>query len=228
MRTTGAGRPGRAAGPRAGAARGSGRLPRAGAGAKADRAVEARGRGRRGAARARRRTARGLAVTAAVLAAVMLVAGCGGGGGGKAGGDDGGPGSGGGPTAGHRAPAAVPTSHSAEPPASSAPGVGPDGTAETVAPSAGGGRAQATVPRARLTPATGTFTERQKDYLVGKVPEGMDPAAVLQNGQDACDRIANTAQEDARAARQAVKDGEIPGARDAITYLCPAYRYLLD
>lgn len=184
----------------------------------AGREAGARTRGSRGEAPVRGRTARALAAAVAALAAAGLVAGCGGGG--SSGG-----------TAGHRTPppvsATVSSTADSEPPVSSAPGVGPDGTAETVPPTAVGGRAQATVPRARLTPATGTFTERQKDYLVGKVPEGMDPAAVLQNGQDACDRIADTVQEDAGAARRAVADGEIPGARDAIRYLCPKFQYLL-
>ncbi|MFG1810553.1 hypothetical protein [Streptomyces sp. NPDC049040] len=123
-------------------------------------------------------------------------------------------------------PASAPAA-TAERPASSAPGVGPDGSAE---PSAEGTQAAApkTVPKSRLTPATGTFTEPQKDYLVGKVPVGMDPAAVLEAGQTACERIATTEDEDRAAARRAVEDGEIAHARDAITYLCPAYRDLLD
>jgi hypothetical protein len=119
------------------------------------------------------------------------------------------------------------TPAAAERPAAPAPGIGPNRTAEpTTAPGAGG--AQKTVPKARLTPATGTFTDTQRDYLAGKVPVGMDPTAVLQTGLDACERIADTADADRAAARRAVNDGEIAYARDAITYLCPAYRGLLD
>lgn len=114
----------------------------------------------------------------------------------------------------------------AEQPAASAPGIGPDGTTEpSSAPS--GGRAAQTVPKAQLTPATGTFTDRQRDYLVGKVPKGMDPSAVLQTGQESCQRIADTADASRAVAKQAIASGEIPDAKDAITYLCPQYENLL-
>ncbi|WP_414720754.1 hypothetical protein [Streptomyces sp.] len=115
-----------------------------------------------------------------------------------------------------------------EPPAASSPGIGPDGTAPTDPPKPGTpATTQATVPRARLTPATGTFTEAQQEYLVGKVPTGMDPSAILQVGLESCDRIANTADASPRLARQAIEDGEIADARDAITYLCPKFKTLL-
>jgi hypothetical protein len=155
------------------------------------------------------------AALAAVAAAAALLTGCGGGGG----------------AGGGRHPSAAPATTAtatAEPPASPSPGIGPDGTAETGAADSGGAARQPTVPRARLTPATGTFTNRQKDYLVGKVPKGMDPSAVLQTGQESCERIANTADASPALARQAIRDGEIPDARDAITYLCPKYENLLD
>lgn len=153
-------------------------------------------------------------MTAVTLVAVALLVGCGSGGGG-AGSED---------TA-RPAPSAPAT---VEPPAASSPGIGPDGTAPTDPPAPGApATTQATVPKARLTPATGTFTEAEREYLVGKVPTGMDPAAVLQAGQESCDRIANTADASARLARQAIKDGEIADARDAITYLCPKFTNLL-
>ncbi|SFE42153.1 hypothetical protein SAMN05216251_10351 [Actinacidiphila alni] len=131
-----------------------------------------------------------------------------------------------------------------ERPAVSAPAIGPDGTAEPTDTATGGGKdggssgssdtsgssgssKQATLPKSQLTPATGTFTDQQKDYLVGKVPKGMDPAAVLQTGQESCDRIANTADASPKLAKQAIADGEIADAKDAITYLCPKYKSLL-
>lgn len=129
---------------------------------------------------------------------------------------------------------ATPTS---ERPASSAPAIGPDGTAEPSASALGGtdgtggsngaSSKESTLPKAQLTPATGTFTNKQKDYLVGKVPKGMDPAAVLQTGQESCDRIANTADASPKLAKEAIASGEIADAKDAITYLCPKYRNLL-
>ncbi|MBM9503319.1 hypothetical protein [Actinacidiphila acididurans] len=83
------------------------------------------------------------------------------------------------------------------------------------------------MPRSKLTPATGTFTDREKDYLVGKVPKGMDPSAVLQTGQESCERVATAADASPQLAREAIRDGEIPDAKDAITYLCPKYSDLL-
>ncbi|WP_433887964.1 hypothetical protein [Streptomyces sp. CA-111067] len=111
-----------------------------------------------------------------------------------------------------------------EPPAASAPGIGPDGTTESTGPAG----PQKTLPKAQLTPATGTFTDSQRDYLVGRVPTGMDPSAVLQTGQESCDRIATTAGVDPGAAREAIKSGQIADAKGAITYLCPKYKNLLD
>lgn len=49
----------------------------------------------------------------------------------------------------------------------------------------------------------------------------MDPAAVLQSGEEACQRIERTAKRDKDAAVGALVAGEIPGAKDAITFLCP-------
>lgn len=85
-----------------------------------------------------------------------------------------------------------------------------------------------TVPKAELTPATGTFTKKQKKYLTNRVPKGIDPAAILEAGQDTCDRIARTAKHDRDAAVGAIRSGEITGAKDAITQLCPQYKPLLE
>ncbi|MEU3060781.1 hypothetical protein AB0P12_06280 [Streptomyces subrutilus] len=77
------------------------------------------------------------------------------------------------------------------------------------------------LPDAKLTPKTGSFTAQEKKYLSGRVPEKMDPAAVLQTGQEACQRIERTAKRDKDAATGAVITGEIAGARDAVDLLCP-------
>lgn len=84
-----------------------------------------------------------------------------------------------------------------------------------------------TVPEAELTPATGSFDKKQKEYLVGRVPEGTDPAAVLVAGQATCERITRTAKVDRKAAVDAIRSGEIGGAKAAITHLCPQHRDLL-
>jgi hypothetical protein len=84
-----------------------------------------------------------------------------------------------------------------------------------------------TVPKAELTPATGSFTDEEKEYLTDRVPEGTDPAAVLAAGQETCERISRTAKVDRRAAVEAMRSGEIGGAKAAVTHLCPEHRDLL-
>ncbi|MFJ3979558.1 hypothetical protein [Streptomyces sp. NPDC090021] len=113
-----------------------------------------------------------------------------------------------------------------KPPASSA---APD-PADTPAPSEPAPDAKPTgpvLPDAKLTPKTGSFTAEEKKYLSGRVPEKMDPAAVLQTGQEACQRVARTAKRDKDAATGAIITGEIRGAKDAITHLCPDQKPVL-
>ncbi|WP_198668275.1 hypothetical protein [Streptomyces triticisoli] len=84
------------------------------------------------------------------------------------------------------------------------------------------------LPDAKLTPATGSFTAEEKKYLHGRVPENMDPAAVLQVGQEACQRIERTAARDRDAAVGALIAGDVPSADDAIPRLCPKLKPLLS
>jgi hypothetical protein len=77
------------------------------------------------------------------------------------------------------------------------------------------------VPKGELTPATGSFTKKEKSYLSGRVPKGTDPAAVLQLGQETCDRIARVAEVDKDAAIGGIITGQIGGAKGAVTHLCP-------
>ncbi|MFD5408492.1 hypothetical protein ACFV4Q_08425 [Streptomyces nojiriensis] len=83
------------------------------------------------------------------------------------------------------------------------------------------------LPDAKITPKTGSFTAEEKKYLSGRVPDKVDPASVLQGGQDACQRVQRTAKHDKDAATGAVITGEIPGAKDAITLLCPDQKPIL-
>lgn len=83
-------------------------------------------------------------------------------------------------------------------------------------------------PDAELTPATGSFTKKEKEYLSGRVPESVEPAAVLEIGEEACQRIERTAKRDKDAAVAAVVSGEIRDATDAITHLCPKQQPVLD
>ncbi|MFF5278939.1 hypothetical protein [Streptomyces sp. NPDC000133] len=84
------------------------------------------------------------------------------------------------------------------------------------------------LPDAKLTPATGSFTAKEKKFLHGRVPKNMDPAAVLQVGQETCQRIERTAAHDKDAAIGALIAGDLPSADDAIAHLCPKQKPLLD
>ncbi|MFG2307219.1 hypothetical protein ACGFS9_00805 [Streptomyces sp. NPDC048566] len=83
------------------------------------------------------------------------------------------------------------------------------------------------LPDAKLTPATGSFTDRQKKYLHGRVPKNMDPAAVLQLGEETCQRVERTAAHDEDAAVGALIAGDLPSADAAIEKLCPKQKPLL-
>ncbi|MEV6317145.1 hypothetical protein [Streptomyces sp. NPDC051776] len=84
------------------------------------------------------------------------------------------------------------------------------------------------VPEDELEPVTGSFTKKEKEYLADRVPKGTDPAAVLQVGQETCQRITRTAEHDRKAAISAIRTGEIANAESAITHLCPQQRPLLE
>ncbi|WP_328379489.1 hypothetical protein OHB13_32635 [Streptomyces sp. NBC_00440] len=83
------------------------------------------------------------------------------------------------------------------------------------------------LPDSRLTPVTGSFSKKDKKYLSGRVPQDMDPSAVLQTGQESCQRVARTAAHDRNAAVGAVIAGDIPDAKAAITLLCPDQKPVL-
>lgn len=83
-------------------------------------------------------------------------------------------------------------------------------------------------PTDELTPATGTFTKKQKKYLVDRVPKGMDPAAVLQTGQETCDRLTYLVKVDRDTAIGAVATGEIADAKPAVAHLCTQHKELVE
>lgn len=92
---------------------------------------------------------------------------------------------------------------------------------------AAGDKGTPKLPRARLTPATGSFTGKEKDYLVKRVSQGMDPAAVLEAGETACARIRTTAKASKKNAISALRTGEIDNAVPAVKHLCPKFAPLL-
>ncbi|MFI5826833.1 hypothetical protein ACIA6C_06175 [Streptomyces sp. NPDC051578] len=104
----------------------------------------------------------------------------------------------------------------------------PDPADSPGAPASPGAKPSGPVlPDSKLVPKTGSFTETEKKYLSGRVPEKMDPAAVLQTGQESCQRVERTAKHDKDAATGAIVAGEIPGAKDAIPFLCPEQKPIL-
>ncbi|WP_406391399.1 hypothetical protein [Streptomyces sp. NBC_00887] len=84
------------------------------------------------------------------------------------------------------------------------------------------------VPADGITPATGSFTKKQKEYLTDRVPKGMDPAAVLQTGQETCDRLRYLVKADRDIAVGAIVTGEVADAKPAVTHLCPQHQDLVD
>ncbi|HCA85041.1 MAG TPA: hypothetical protein DEQ61_05855, partial [Streptomyces sp.] len=83
-------------------------------------------------------------------------------------------------------------------------------------------------PVSELSPAGGSFTEREKKYLTDRVPKGNDPAAVLQTGQESCDRMAYLVRHDRDMAVSSLILGEIADAGAAADHLCPKQKPLLE
>lgn len=115
----------------------------------------------------------------------------------------------------------------AGPAASAGPEAG-SGNPSTADPQASPTSEPPKLPRGELTPATGSFTKKQKDYLVDRVPKGMDPAAVLQTGQETCDRLTYLVKVDRDTAVGAIVTGEIAHAKPAVEHLCTQHEELVD
>ncbi|MFI6895488.1 hypothetical protein ACIBM4_15380 [Streptomyces sp. NPDC050256] len=118
-------------------------------------------------------------------------------------------------------------------PAASSGAASPGPEAGAGSPSATDPQASATseppkIPAGELTPATGTFTKKQKEYLVDRVPKGMDPAAVLQTGQETCDRLTYLVKVDRDTAVGAIVTGEIADAKPAVEHLCVQHKELVE
>ncbi|WP_328890633.1 hypothetical protein [Streptomyces sp. NBC_00316] len=121
-----------------------------------------------------------------------------------------------------------PEAGSAKPSATGAPVAGP-----AAGPDAPAGPSSTTtseppkLPTDQLTPATGSFTKKQKEYLVNRVPKGMDPAAVLQTGQETCDKLSYLVKVDKDTAVAGIVTGEVTGAEPAVAHLCTEHRDLV-
>ncbi|MFI6646860.1 hypothetical protein ACIBI8_04420 [Streptomyces sp. NPDC050529] len=116
----------------------------------------------------------------------------------------------------------------AGPAASSGPaGAGP-GSPAPAGPKASPTSEPPKIPSDELTPVTGTFSKKQKEYLVDRVPKGMDPAAVLQTGQETCDRLTYLVKVDRDTAVGAIVTGEIADAKPAVEHLCVQHKDLVE
>lgn len=69
--------------------------------------------------------------------------------------------------------------------------------------------------------SSGSLTKPQEEYIEGRVPEGTDPAAVVEAGEEACYRLRYAKDVDPDAAVSALIVGQVPNAADAIPHLCP-------
>ncbi|MBB0243956.1 hypothetical protein FNQ90_07505 [Streptomyces alkaliphilus] len=72
------------------------------------------------------------------------------------------------------------------------------------------------------------FSAEEREYLDGRVPRGADPAPILQAGLETCQRLGYLSRHDPEGAVEALREGEIPGAEEAVPTLCPEHRDLLD
>lgn len=66
-----------------------------------------------------------------------------------------------------------------------------------------------------------TFDAPQEKFLAGKVPEGTDPNAVLQVGQERCDQLTSAKAVDADSVISELIMNPAPDTADAIAALCP-------
>ncbi|MBW1601128.1 hypothetical protein JJV70_03220 [Streptomyces sp. JJ66] len=103
-----------------------------------------------------------------------------------------------------------------------------DAAGESPAPSAKPEAPESVRPDAELTPATGSFTKDEKEYLSGRVPESVEPAAVLDLGKETCQRIERTAKRDQDAVVSALIRGELTDPEEAVTHLCPEQKPVLE
>ncbi|WP_433889062.1 hypothetical protein [Streptomyces sp. CA-111067] len=140
----------------------------------------------------------------------------------------------GGPDMGKHPVTTTPAGSAAPGSTAAAPSAAPGGTGGSTAPDGeapGSAADQPKVPDPQLTPpGGGTFTKQQKSYLSGRVPKGTDPVAVLEGGQEICDRLTLTVAVDPDAAATAILTGDISrsGATAAVRSLCPQRQPVID
>jgi len=123
-------------------------------------------------------------------------------------------------------PTPGPLGPSAEPTTGAAGTAGPTDTAspptDTASPPA---ETQAPAPQAAPQP---TFAPVEQQYLASRVPEGTDPNAVLQVGQERCAELDAVKAVDQKAVVSQLIETRDADVVDAITGLCPGLKPELD
>ncbi|CAI3804884.1 hypothetical protein NKCBBBOE_03711 [Pseudarthrobacter sp. MM222] len=108
---------------------------------------------------------------------------------------------------------------------SSEPTDGAAGTAEPTDTAAPPAEAQAPGPQAAPIP---TFAPVEQQYLASRVPEGTDPNAVLQVGQERCAELEAVKAVDQKAVVSQLIEKRDADVADVITGLCPGLQPELD
>ena len=116
-------------------------------------------------------------------------------------------------------------------PSSAGPGTGKSptadaGTGESPTADAGTGESTAGQDEAEAAQApqpapVPTFNATEESFLEGKVPEGIDPNAVLQAGQERCDVLLSTKALDPEAVVSELITNRLAETTEAIQTLCP-------
>lgn len=119
-------------------------------------------------------------------------------------------------------PSASASGSPAGPAGTSAPATAPGAaaTAASVAPSA--------PPTAVQAAPKPTFAPPEQRYLSSRVPQGTDPNAVLQVGQESCDQLESVKAADQKAVVSHLIEAANPDVVAAITDLCPGLQPELD
>jgi hypothetical protein len=124
------------------------------------------------------------------------------------------------PSSASQSPTSEPLGPSASTPAAGATATNAPTEASTTPPDA-----QAQQPQPAPEP---TFAPPEQQFLAPRVPEGTDPNAVLQVGQEQCDQLVAVKATDQKAVVSQLIETKDADVADAITNLCPELKPELD
>ncbi|WP_146070531.1 hypothetical protein [Arthrobacter sp. 08Y14] len=137
-----------------------------------------------------------------------------------------------------------PSPEAAPPSASSASSASPGGPSSSATPSSSGTAGASSAPETSAPESTQTapeavvqspqpapvptFEAQQEQYLQDKVPEGIDPNAVLQVGQERCDQLLSARAVDEESVLSELIMSPSQDTADAVAALCPELQPVLD